>query len=112
MEVNFVNNVLRLIQILWALLITALIGNVIANDADAASSAKAAVNFTLFVTVVAWLASLYGLVSSFVTAIALPIVILALDFAAVVFTFISAVALSAKLKAVNCADLVRCFPLP
>lgn len=108
-EPNFANNLLRLVQILWTLLITALIGNVIANDAGAASSAKAAVNFTLFVAVLSWIASLYGLVSNFVTAIAIPVVLLGLDCVAVLFTFISGVVLAAKLKAVNCANLVRCL---
>ncbi|KAI1875560.1 uncharacterized protein JN550_001846 [Neoarthrinium moseri] len=105
MEFNFINNVLRIVQLLWTLLITALIGNAIASYGGAAGSAKSAINFAMFVAVLSWIASLYGLISSFVTAIASPIVLLALDALAVLFTFIAAVVLAAKLTAVNCADL-------
>lgn len=104
---EFIVNILRIVQLLWILLITALIGNVIASNVDAASSAEAAINFTMFVTVLAWIAALYGLAASFVSALAMPIVVLALDGVTTLFTFISAVVLAAKLTAVNCADLVR-----
>lgn len=105
MDTEFITNILRLVQLLWTLLLTALIGNVIASNVDAASSATAAVNFAMFVAVISWLASVYGLVSNFVAVIAIPVALLALDAAAVLFTFIGAVVLSAKLTAVNCANL-------
>ncbi|KAK2003233.1 hypothetical protein LX36DRAFT_156076 [Colletotrichum falcatum] len=97
----------RGLQILWVLLVTALIGNVIALNINSAGSAMAAINFSMFVAVVCWLASLYGLAAAFVSAIAIPIVLLALDGAAVLFTFIDAIVLSAKLRAVNCGSLIR-----
>jgi len=102
---EFINNILRIIQLLWILLITALIGNVIASNVTANGSSEAAINFTMFVVVLAWIAALYGLAASFVYALAMPIVILALDGLTTLFTFIAAVVLAAKLTAVNCADL-------
>lgn len=105
MEFTFLNNVLRIVQLLWTLLITALVGNAIANYHSTSGSGKAAINFTIFVAVLSWIAALYGLIASFVTAIAIPAVVLALDSLAVLFTFISAVVLAAKLGAVNCSHL-------
>ncbi|KAI2624842.1 marvel domain-containing protein [Hypoxylon sp. NC1633] len=97
-----INSILRLLQLLLVLLTTALIGNVIANNVTGAESA---INFIIFVCALSWLAILYGLVSHFVGAIAMPIVALALDSAATLFTFIGAIVLSAKLQAVNCSNL-------
>jgi len=91
---------LRGLQFIWVLLITALIGNVIALNYNGNMSA---INFTMFVAVLSWLAVIYGLVASFVESIAIPIVIFVLDGAATLFTFISAVVLSAKLGATNCS---------
>lgn len=92
---------LRASQLLWTLLITALIGNVIAlND----NGHMAAINFTMFVAVLSWLAVLYGLAASIINAIAIPIAMLALDGIVTLFTFISAVVLSARLGVVNCAN--------
>jgi hypothetical protein len=104
---EFIINILRIVQLLWTLLITALIGNVIASNVNAASSAESAINFAMFVAVLSWIASIYGLAASFVTSIAFPIVLLALDGLATLFTFIAAVVLAAKLTAVNCANIVR-----
>ncbi|WYZ41555.1 hypothetical protein EsH8_V_000450 [Colletotrichum jinshuiense] len=96
---------IRGVQLLWTLLVTALIGNVIALNISSAGSAMAAVNFSMFVAVVCWLAALYGLVAAFVSALSIPIVMLALDGAAVLFTFIDSIVLSAKLRVVNCGNL-------
>ncbi|CAJ2503144.1 Uu.00g105380.m01.CDS01 [Anthostomella pinea] len=101
---NIIHSALRLLQFLLVLLTTALIGNVIATNWGAAGSAKAAVNFIMFVCALSWIAVLYGLISHFVSAAAMPIVALALDAAATLFTFIGAVVLSAKLTAVNCGS--------
>ncbi|KAF6839607.1 non-classical export protein [Colletotrichum plurivorum] len=95
----------RGLQILWVLLVTALIGNVIALNVNGAGSAMAAINFTMFVAVVCWLAALYGLATAFVSALAIPLVVLALDGAALLFTFIDSIVLSAKLRVVNCGSL-------
>ncbi|KAI0134477.1 marvel domain-containing protein [Xylariales sp. AK1849] len=99
------NNILRILQLLWTLLITALIGNAISNYGGASGSAKSAINFAIFVAVLSWIAALYGLITGFVTSLAIPVVLLALDGLAVLFTFIGAVVLAAKLGAVNCANL-------
>jgi len=95
---------LRGLQLLWLLILTALIGNVIATNINAAGSAEAAVNFSMFVLVVTWLAALYGLVAAVLEQFAIPIVQLGLDGAAALFTFIDAIVLAAKLRAVNCAS--------
>ncbi|KAK0745396.1 marvel domain-containing protein [Apiosordaria backusii] len=95
---------LRSAQLLFILITTALIGNVIATNISAASSATAAINFTMFVLVLTWLAALFGLVSTIVERIAYPVGLLALDAASTLFAFIAAVVLAAKLTVVNCAD--------
>jgi len=92
--------ILRALQFFWVLLITALIGNVIALNIN---GPMAAVNFTMFVAVLSWLAVLYGLVASFVESLAIPIVMLALDGAAALFTLIDGIVLAAKLHAINCS---------
>ena len=91
--------ILRLLQLLWTLLVTALIGNVIASNIN---GHEAAINFSMFVAVLSWLAVLYGLVATFVESIAIPVALMALDGAATLFTFIAGVVLAAKLKATNC----------
>jgi len=97
-------NILRILQLLWIVLLTALIGNVIASNINAAGSAEAAVNFAMFAIVLSWLAALYGLVANYVESISMAIAHLALDGLATLFTLIAAIVLAAKLKAVNCAD--------
>ncbi|KAI8624826.1 marvel domain-containing protein [Xylariaceae sp. FL1651] len=99
---NIINSVLRLVQFLLVFIATALIGNVRATSYNAAGSATAAINFSIFVCALSWIAILYGLIAHFVSAIAIPVALLALDSLATLFTFISAVVLSAKLTAVNC----------
>lgn len=96
---------LRALAFLWTLLITALIGNVIASNINAAGSASAAVNFTMFVAALSWVAVLYGLAANFITALLVPLIMIPLDALAVIFTFISAIVLAAKLRAVNCGNI-------
>ncbi|OTA88322.1 hypothetical protein M434DRAFT_399082 [Hypoxylon sp. CO27-5] len=99
-----IKSILRILQVLLVLLVTALIGNVIASNI---SGAESAINFIMFVCALSWIAVLYGLISHYIAAIVIPIVALALDSAATLFTFIGAIVLSAKLQAVNCANLGR-----
>ncbi|KAG4219753.1 hypothetical protein PC116_g31768, partial [Phytophthora cactorum] len=101
---TMIKSVLRIVEFILVLLITALVGNVIASNI---SGSESAINFIMFVCALSWLAILYGLVSHFVAAIAIPIVALALDSAAVLFTFIGAIVFSAKLQAVNCSNVGR-----
>lgn len=102
---GIVNMGLRGLGLLWTLLITALIGNVIANNNNATTSAESAVNFTMFVAVLSWLALLYGLAASFMSSLARPIIMLPLDGLATLFTFIAAIVLAAKLGVPNCGSI-------
>ncbi|KAK3944958.1 marvel domain-containing protein [Diplogelasinospora grovesii] len=95
---------LRALQLLWIVLLTALIGNVIALNRTASGSAESAVNFTMFVIVISWLATLYGLAAAVVEQVAIPVVLLALDGIVTLFTFINAIVLAAKVRAVNCSN--------
>jgi hypothetical protein len=108
MDGTFIKTLIRGFQLFCTLIVTALIGNVIASNVSAAGSATAAINFSMFVAVICWLAAIYGLVCTLtgvMSSVAKPIIILSLDGVATLFTFIDAVVLAAKLKAVNCADL-------
>lgn len=97
--------ILRAIQLLFLVILTGLIGNIIASNHNAPSTAVAAVNFSMFVVVQGWLATIIG-IGTILAAnrlSALPIFVLfGTDAVAVLFTFIDAVVLAAKLKMVNC----------
>ncbi|KAG6002933.1 hypothetical protein E4U21_002498 [Claviceps maximensis] len=108
---GFIVSVLRGSALLWTLLITALIGNVIASNINASSSAMAAVNFTMFVAVVSWIVHLYGLAAVFITSLGSAIIMLSLDGFLTLFTFIDAIVLAAKLRAPNCGN-INPFSLP
>lgn len=95
---------LRALQLLWIVLLTALIGNVIASAHNNALVSNSAVNFSMFVIVLSWLATLYGLATAIVESLAIPIVLLAADAVAVLFTFIDAIVLAAMLRVRNCGD--------
>ena len=97
---EFVKSILRLVQFLWVLLATALIGNVVATNGG--DVANATLNFIMFVCALAWVAMLYGIIAHFAAALGIPIVSLALDGFTTLFTFIGSVVLSAKLGVVNC----------
>lgn len=99
-----IQTALRGLQLLWIILLTALLGNVIATAHDNHLVSNAAVNFSMFVTVLSWLTALYGLVGSIVESLAIPIVLLAADALAVLFTFIDAIVLAALLRVRNCGD--------
>ncbi|RYP42078.1 hypothetical protein DL768_010403 [Monosporascus sp. mg162] len=100
---TMIKSVLRILQFLWLLLTTALMGNVIATNGGHVGNT--ALNFVMFVCALSWIAVLCGLAMHFVPAIYMPIVPLVLDGLAVLFTLIAAIALAAKLGAVNCDNL-------
>ncbi|CAM1500895.1 Fc.00g100570.m01.CDS01 [Cosmosporella sp. VM-42] len=102
---GMIKMILRVTALLWTVLITALIGNIIASNIDAASSATAAVNFAMFVTVLAWLACIIGILAFFASVFAKPVVQLPFDGLTVLFSFIAAIVLAAKLRAVNCGNI-------
>lgn len=95
---------LRALQLLWIIILTSLLGNLIATAHNNALVTNSAVNFSLFVTVLAWLATLYGLALAFVSSLAIPIVVLAADALVVLFSFISGIVLAALLRSRNCSS--------
>jgi hypothetical protein len=98
---------LRGSQFLWTLLITALIGNVIA---EAFAGNPSSINYAIFVAVFSWLVLLYGFAAAFVESLAIPIVLGAMDLLATLFTFIAGVVLAAKLHVHSCGNFVSLFP--
>lgn len=100
---EFIQIVLRGLQLLWIVLLTALLGNIIATAHNNALVSAAAVNFSMFVVVLSWLATLYGLAVAFVESLAIPIFVLAADGLVTLFTFIDAIVLAALLKVPNCS---------
>ncbi|KAM3432154.1 hypothetical protein MY4824_006703 [Beauveria thailandica] len=101
---GFFNLILRGIALVFTIIITGLIGNVIAQDHNASTSARAAVNFTMFVTALSWVVCLYGIVAAVISSLSMPIVLLVLDVLGVLFTFISAIVLAARIGNTNCSN--------
>lgn len=101
--VNIAHGGLRAFQFLLSLITLALIGNVIA---DAFSGNPSSVNFAIFVAVLAFLISIFGLVAAFIESLAIPVVLLAMDGVATLFTFIAGVVLAAKLGVHSCGNKV------
>lgn len=99
---NLFKIALRGIALVWTLLITALIGNVIASNVN---GHMVTVNFTMFVAALSWVALLYGLFAIFIESIAVPSALLILDGLATLFTFICAIVLAAELRAPNCGNI-------
>ncbi|KAL3427114.1 hypothetical protein PVAG01_00623 [Phlyctema vagabunda] len=99
--VAFVQLALRAFQFLMVLLITALVGNVIA---EAFAGNASAINYAIFVAVFCWITVLYGVAASIVESLAMPIVLAALDGLSALFTFIAGVVLAAKLGVHSCGN--------
>jgi len=98
---SVLHSIIRLAQVFLVLLATAVLGNALAISVP-----DSVLNFLMFVCALNWIAILWGLITHFITSLDMPIVSIALDGAAALFTFIGAVVVSAKLTAVNCSDLV------
>lgn len=92
---------LRGSQFLWTLLILALLGNAIA---DAFAGNPSGVNFSMFVAALSGVAVIYTLTASFIEALAIPIALIIIDTILVIFTFIAAVLLAAKLGVHSCGN--------
>ncbi|KAL1869192.1 hypothetical protein VTK73DRAFT_3328 [Phialemonium thermophilum] len=93
---------IRGLQFLWTLLITALIGNVIASNHN---GHMAAVNFTMFVAVLSWISVIAGLAGALVDRVSSfipPLIQLSLDGIAALFSLIDGIVLAALLGAANC----------
>ncbi|KAL7793557.1 putative non-classical export protein Nce102 [Trichoderma ceciliae] len=99
---NLIKIMLRGIALIWTLLITALIGNVIASNVN---GHMVTLNFTIFVATLSWIALLYGLLAIFIESLAMPALLLLLDGLATLFTFICAIVLAAELRAPNCGNI-------
>lgn len=97
---GFLNMIVRSAALLWTFLVTALIGNLIAQG-----ERKASLNFTLFVAVLSWIVCLYALASTFVSALGRTIIMLPLDILLVLFTLIDGIVLGAQIGTVNCGDV-------
>lgn len=95
---------LRGVQFLWVIILTGLLGNIIATAHNDFLVHPAAVNFSMFVTVLSWLVVLYGLAVAFVDSLAIPLFVLAADALAVVFTFVDSLVLAGLLGAPKCGN--------
>ena len=97
--------ILRVAALLWSVLLTALIGNIIATNVNADTTATVAINFAMFVVVLGWLTSIIGIVAFFTSVVAKPVVQVPFDGLTSLFSFIAGVVLAAKLQAVNCGNI-------
>lgn len=106
---NVLQIIMRTLQFIWILLITALIGNVLAGK----TSNNSVVNYSMFVAAFCWVIWFYGIAAVFVEAIAIPIALLVLDILATIFTFVAGVVLADKLNGSHsCNNRVSVSPLP
>lgn len=94
------------LALLWTLLITALLGNVIA---DASGGTPSQINYCMFAAVLSWIVLAIGFVGAFIESIPF-LVLLAADVLAIFFTFVAAVLLSAKLGVHSCGNAVSSIP--
>lgn len=101
---GFINLILRIVAFICTIIITGLIGNVIAKDDHASTSARAAVNFTMFVAALSWVVCLYGMIATVISSLGKPIILTILDGLGVLFTFISAIVLAARIGHPNCSN--------
>lgn len=93
--------IFRCSQILWTLLSTALIGNVIANSFAGNPST---INFAIFVCVFSWIACLYGIAEDILGYVLLSFVKILLDLVSTFFTLIAGIVLAARLHARSCGN--------
>ena len=94
---------LRALQLLWIVLITALVGNVIA---DAFAGNPSSVNFAIFVAALDWVVIIIAVIATFVSALSNPIILMAIDGVALFFNFVAGVLLAAKLGVHSCGNKV------
>lgn len=93
--------ILRIIQLVFLIIITGLIGNVIAS---AFAGNPGYINYAIFVCVFGFLNVLYGLAAAFMDALAIPFVLGVFDLLTTLFTFIAGVVLAAKLGVHSCSN--------
>jgi len=106
---NIFQLIMRTIQFIWILIITALIGNVLAGKTETNS----AVNYSMFVAAFCWVVWFYGIAAVFIESIAIPLLLIILDTLCTIFTFVAGVVLAAKLDgAHSCSNTVSLPPSP
>lgn len=91
------------VQLLCAVIVTAMAGN---NIARATNGTHSIINYTLFVGVWWLFTLLYFLPTAFIDKFAIPIVDMVMDGLSVLFGFCAAVALPAYLGAHSCSNRV------
>ncbi|KAL1635943.1 hypothetical protein SLS58_009994 [Diplodia intermedia] len=95
------HTVFRGLELLWALLVMALIGNMIAT---AYAGNPSIVNYSMFVSVFSMLSLFYLIPATVKDGLGIPIAVIALELLNVVFYFCAAVALAAYLGAHSCSN--------
>lgn len=90
---------LRTSQFLWTFLITALVGNVIA---EAFAGNPSSINYAIFVAAFSWIVLLIGYFAAWKEMS--NIILVVLDALATMFTFIAGVVLAAKLHVHSCSN--------
>jgi len=99
---NVINFALRGLQLLWTVLITALVGNAIH---DAFSGNPSIVNYTMFVAVFSLLSLIYLFAATFNEGFAIhPLLPLVVDLLNTLFFLIGGIALAAKLGVHSCGN--------
>jgi len=99
--VALVQTGLRALQLLFTIIILGVIGNAI-DEAFAGNPSS--VNYSIFVAVFSFLVVLYGLLAAFMESLAIPVLLMALDGFATLFTFIAGVVLAAFLHVHSCGN--------
>lgn len=94
---GFINALVRGACLLWTLLLTALVGNLIAVGNNNAS-----IGYTMFVAVLSWIVTIIGLLSTVVYALSNPKIIVSLDSALLLFSLVAGIVLAAQLNTVDC----------
>ncbi|MCJ1442691.1 MAG: hypothetical protein MMC23_003188 [Stictis urceolatum] len=97
--VSIVTLGLRALELLWTLLIMALVGNMIH---DSAGGDPAIVNYTMFVAVFSMLSLIYLFAAELFDIVLIPMLPMLVDALNVLFFFVGAVALAAYLGAHSC----------
>ncbi|KAL6907066.1 membrane-associating domain-containing protein [Trichoderma evansii] len=99
---KLISVMLRSIALVFTLIITGLIGNVIASNRN---GHMVTINFTIFVCAWSWVALLYGMFATFIESLAVALVLIFFDGFATLLTFICAIVLAAKIRAPNCGNI-------
>ncbi|KAF2403705.1 hypothetical protein EJ06DRAFT_527306 [Trichodelitschia bisporula] len=101
MSLTPVRTIARILQLLWTVLIIALVGNMIAT---ATAGNPSIVNYDMFVAAFSALSLFYLFPAAFRESFAIPDVVLLLDLANVLFWFCGAVATAAYLGVHSCSS--------